>query len=386
MGDKLWTSEFLSMSGANFLLFMSQYIMVAALPIFFMYSLGGGEVEVGLAMTFFQIGAISCRPFAGFLIDSMDKRHLMLGATGVFFLCMAGFSVFQSFSGIYGLRLVHGIVFAVATTAAATLAALVLPASRKGTGIGYFALSTNLAMAVGPFLGLVLMGKLGSTALFAFCIALGLLTFVLANGRRLPEEITKPATSHRRFSLSGFLAREALVPSLLSGLVFFAYGGVLTFLPLYAKGMGLASETSLFFAVFAGVIVLTRPLVGTVFDRRGASCTVYPGFLFFAVGMVIFGEISTLAGLLGSAVLLGIGFGALSPAFQTLAVRSVPAARSGAATATYFWALDISVGLAAVLLGLVARHFGYEVVYTFVSTAIIIAATIFYSLWRRRAA
>ena len=384
MGEKLWTPEFLSMSGANFLLFMSQYVMVAALPIFFMDSLGGGEVEAGLAMTFFQIGAISCRPFAGFLIDSVDKRRLMLLVTGVFFFCMAGFSVFQSFHGIYGLRLIHGIVFALATTAAATLAALVLPASKKGTGIGYFALSTNLAMVVGPFLGLVLMGRCGSTALFAFCILLGLSTFVLANIRRLPESITKPGERHHGFSLSGFLAREALVPSFLAGLVFFAYGGVLTFLPLYAKGLGLSAETSLFFAVFAGVIVLSRPLVGTVFDRRGPAYTMYPGFLVFALGMLLFSSISTLAGLLGSAALLGLGFGALSPAFQTLAVRSVPAARSGAATATYFWALDIAVGLAAVFLGLVARHLGYPLMYGAVCTAVILLGWGLSFLWLSR--
>ena len=153
---------------SNLFLFMSQYIMVAALPIFIMDTLGGGDMEAGLAMTAFQIGAVSCRPLAGRIIDAVNKQKLMRGATAAFFLVMFAFNWFHSEQAIYALRLLHGCIFALATTAAAAMAALVLPASRKGEGIGYFALSTNLAMVVGPLIGLLIIGNLGGTALFAF--------------------------------------------------------------------------------------------------------------------------------------------------------------------------------------------------------------------------
>ena len=133
--EKLWTPEFLSMSGSNFFLFMSQYILVTALPIFIMELLGGGEMEAGLAMTFFQIGTVVCRPLAGRIIDSVNKRHLLLAATVTFFLIMLGFNLCQNLTSIYGLRLLHGIIFAMTTTATAAMAAIVLPVSRKGEGI-----------------------------------------------------------------------------------------------------------------------------------------------------------------------------------------------------------------------------------------------------------
>ena len=167
-------------------------------------------------------------------------------------------------------------------------------------------------MVVGPLVGLLLIGHLGSQALFLF----------------------------------------------VAGLVFFAYGGILTFIPLYAKSLGLQAETSLFFLVFALVIILTRPVIGRLFDMKGPDWTVYPGVAFFAAGMVWFSQAASLSGLLVSAAVLGVGFGALSPAFQTLAVQSAPPARAGVATATYFWSLDISVGLAAMVLSVVAAHFG----------------------------
>ena len=374
------------MGGTNFMLFMSQYIMVAALPIFIMDSLGGGEMEAGLAMTFFQAGTVACRPLAGRVIDGVNKRRLMLLVTAAFFLVMLGFSFFQSKEGIYGLRLVHGVIFAATTTAAAAMAAMVLPMTRKGEGIGYFALSTNLAMVVGPLLGLVLIGSLGASALFLFAAGVGVVTFVLANFRRLPDAVILPSPRKRSgIRLSDFIERQAVPAAILGGMVFFAYGGIITFIPLYAKSLGLQAQTSLFFAVFAAVIVVTRPFIGRVFDVRGADWTVYPGLAFFGVGMLLFSQVASTAGLLVSAAVLGVGFGAVSPAFQTMAVRSVPLARSGVATATYFWSLDISVGLAAALLSFVVASFGYAFLYGVVSTAVIAATALCYFLWRRGA-
>lgn len=383
--EPLWTPEFISMGSSNLLLFMSQYIMVAALPIVIAETFAGGDFEAGMAMTAFQVGAVLCRPFAGRLIDAVQKQRLLRLAAAVFFFIMLAFLFARALPAIYLLRFLHGCIFALATTAAAAMAALILPLSRKGEGIGYFALSTNLAMVIGPLVGLLLVGNLGSHVLFLFLTALAALTFVLASLRHLPPEVTAPAKRHRRgVSIKDIIEPRSLAPSLLGGLVFFAYGGILTFIPLYAKSLGLQQETSLFFVVFALVIILTRPVIGRLFDAKGPDWTVYPGFALFAAGMVFFSLVSSLAGLLVAAALLGIGFGALSPAFQTLAVSSAPPARAGVATATYFWSLDISVGLAALLLGAVSARLGYAFMYGTVCTLVILLTAACYWLWQRK--
>lgn len=383
--EQLWTPEFLGMSSSNLFMYMSQYIMVAALPIFILENLGGNDMEAGLAMSFFQIGAVTFRPLAGRLIDVVNKHQMLMISTLAFFFVMLAFNWFHSLASIYVLRLLHGCIFALATTAAATMVVLVLPSARKGEGIGYFALSTNFAMVVGPFLGLLLIGQLGSTALFAFLTLLGVMIFLTANVRRLPESMILPVASGKKgIHLYDFIEFKALIPAGLGGLVFFAYGGILTFIPLYAKQLGLQSDTSLFFMVFAFIIVLTRPIIGRLFDKKGPEWTIWPGFLFFAVGMVLFGQVSSVSDLLVSAVVLGIGFGALSPAFQTLAVRSAAPSRAGVATATYFWSLDISVGLAAAIMSIVAASYGYPFMYSIANTSIVILTAICYGIWRYR--
>ena len=379
--EALWTREFLGMSLVSFLIYLTQYAMIAALPIVMMQEYGGGDVEAGLAITFFQIGTVAARPCAGILIDAVNKRRLMIVISVLFFIVMALFLVASAISMLYGLRLLHGVIFAVATTTAAALAALILPPSRKGEGIGYFALSTNLAMVVGPMVGLLIMEHFSSTALFAALSVLAALSIVMST-MRLPAAVILPQGARRRLSVQTFIERRALAPALIAGILFFAYGSVLTFIPLYTRSLGLSAETSLFYACYAGAILVTRPFVGRIFDRMGPDYTVYPGVLLFAVGMALLGSITGLTGLIGAALLLGAGFGAVTPALQTLAVRSVPASRACVATATYFWSLDISVGLAAAGLGIVAVTYGYAFTYRIVDVVVIIVAALCYTIWR----
>ena len=380
--EALWTREFFGMSLVSFLIYLTQYAMIAALPIVMMQEYGGGDVEAGLAMTFFQIGTVAARPCAGILIDAVNKRRLMIVISVLFFIVMALFLVASAISMLYGLRLLHGVIFAVATTTAAALAALILPPSRKGEGIGYFALSTNLAMVVGPMVGLLIMEHFSSTALFAALSILAALSVVMST-MRLPAAVILPQGARRRLSVQTFIERRALAPALIAGILFFAYGSVLTFIPLYTRSLGLSAETSLFYAYYAGAILVTRPFVGRIFDRMGPDYTVYPGVLLFALGMALLGSITGLTGLIGAALLLGAGFGAVTPALQTLAVRSVPSSRAGVATATYFWSLDISVGLAAAGLGIVAVTYGYAFTYRIVDVVVITVAALCYTIWRR---
>ena len=374
--ETLWTREFLGLSLSNFLIYVTQYAMIAALPIIIMTEYGGGDVEAGLAMTFFQIGTVAARPWAGILIDAVNKRRLMIGITVLFFLVMTAFAFAAALSVLYGLRLLHGIIFAVSTTTAAALTALILPPARKGEGIGYFALSTNLAMVVGPMIGLLMMEHFSATVLFFTLSALAALSIAAGGMHDLPDAVILPQRTARTISVSTFIERRAMAPALIAGILFFAYGSVLTFIPLYTRSLGLAAETSLFYACYAGAILVTRPFIGRIFDQKGPDYTVCPGLLLFAGGM---------AGLIAAALLLGIGFGAVTPALQTLAVRSAPPARAGVATATYFWSLDISVGLAAAGLGVVAVTCGYAFTYSVVDVFVIALGALCYALWRRYA-
>lgn len=130
--DRLWTPQFMTMGGGNFFYFLSQYLLVAAMPLYILEELHGNERDAGLAMTYFQLGTVLCRPFAGKIIDSLNKHRLLVAGSCAFLLIMTAFFFLRTLPAVFGLRFLHGAIFGVTSTAAAAVAALVLPLSRKG--------------------------------------------------------------------------------------------------------------------------------------------------------------------------------------------------------------------------------------------------------------
>lgn len=53
-------------------------------------------------------------------------------------------------------RIVHGFSFGMVTVGGNTLVIDIMPSSRRGEGLGYYGLTNNIAMSIGPMFGLFL--------------------------------------------------------------------------------------------------------------------------------------------------------------------------------------------------------------------------------------
>lgn len=382
--ERLWSPAFINYGVSSGIFYMTQYVLVAALPIILTAELGGTALDAGLAMTYFQIGTILCRPFAGRLIDGLDKRIILLISSVLFFIIMGLFNLTISLQTIFVLRGVHGAIFALGTTVMAALAVVVLPASRKGEGINMFAVFSNIAMVLGPAVGLYTLQVYGSSALYIFLTIMTALAFILSNVIRLPKELAKPKQKYSKgWSISQFIEKRSLPWALMGLFIGFTYSGVLVFIPIELNSMGVGVWGSVFFALFALMIIISRPLVGKVYARYGSRFVIYPGVGLFIVGLAILGVVSTPVGIICTAPLLGLGYGAAQPAFQALAVQSAPIERAGVSTATYFLALDIAVGAGSVILALIANALGYQYLYQITSLIMIIALALYHFVIRK---
>ena len=382
--DRLWSPAFINYGVSSGIFYMTQYVLVAALPIILTSELGGSALDAGLAMTYFQIGTILCRPFAGRLIDGLDKRVILLISSALFFVIMGLFNLTTSLQTIFVLRGLHGAIFALGTTVMAALAVVVLPASRKGEGINMFAVFSNIAMVLGPAVGLYALQAYGSSALYMFLTIMTALAFILSNVIRLPKKLAKPKQKKSKgWSISQFIEKRSLPWALMGLFIGFTYSGVLVFIPIELNSMGAGVWGSVFFAIFALMIIISRPLVGKVYARYGSRFVIYPGVGLFIVGLAILGVVSTPVGIICTAPLLGLGYGAAQPAFQALAVQSAPIERAGVSTATYFLALDIAVGAGSVILALIANALGYQYLYQITSLIMIIALALYHFVIRK---
>lgn len=377
--NRLWSPAFINYGISSGILYMTQYVLVAALPIVITSELSGSDLDAGLAMTYFQIGTIVCRLFAGRLIDGFNKRVVLLLSTALFFIIMGLFNFTTSLEAIFVLRGLHGVVFALGTTVMAALAVLVLPPNRKGEGINMFAIFSNVAMVLGPAIGLYALASYGSIALYLFLTIMTGLVLVLSNSIPLSKELAMPKPStHKGWHISQFIEKRSLPWALMGLFIGFTYSGVLVFIPIELNSMGSGIWGSAFFAIFAVMIIISRPLVGKAYARYGSKYIIYPGLVLFILGLLALGIATTPLTIILTAPLLGLGYGAAQPAFQALAIQSAPIERAGVSTATYFLALDISVGAGSVILALLASAVGYQYLYMFTAVTMIVALALYH--------
>src|SRR5690606_32156627 len=149
----------------------------------------------------------------------------------------------------------------------------------------------------------------------------------------------------------------------------FAYGAVMTFLPLFAVTLDV--NPGLYFLVYALAMTMARPLAGTLADRRGEATVIVPATALVIVALVVLGAATGLGGVMAAAVLYGVGFGSAQPALQAAMLRIVPRERFGIANASFFTAFDLGIACGATLLGWVADWLGYRAL--FVAGAVSVA-------------
>ena len=382
--NRLWSPAFINYGISSGIIYMTQYVLVAALPIVITSDLRGSDLDAGLAMTYFQIGTIICRLFAGRLIDGFNKCIVLLISTALFFIIMGLFNFTTSLDAIFVLRGLHGVVFALGTTVMSALAVLVLPPSRKGEGINMFAIFSNVAMVLGPAIGLYALSSYGSMALYIFLTAMTGLAMLLSNVIPLSKELALPKPSKRKgWHVSQFIESKSLPWALMGLFIGFTYSGVLVFIPIKLNSMGAGIWGSAFFAIFTLMIIISRPVVGKVYARYGSKFIIYPGLGLFILGLFGLGLATTPRAIILTAPLLGLGYGAAQPAFQALAIQSAPIERAGVSTATYFLALDISVGAGSVILALLASTLGYQYLYIITALVMVVALGL-YHVWIKK--
>lgn len=383
--NQIFTKRFISLFFTNLSIFLVFYSLITTLPLYASGILDRTDDEAGLLVTAFLVSAILMRPFSGKLLDLYGKKRLLLISLLIYLACTILYVVFKEFTVLLGLRFFQGIWFSIATTAAGALAADIIPNKRKGTGLGYFTMSTNLAIVIGPFIGLLVIQYASFDALFivlAVVVAIGSVLALTLN----TKDLTQPKQQQKfRLTFNDLFEKKALPLAIVASVIAFAYSSILSFLSLYAEQQDLLGAASYFYAVLAVAMIGVRPFTGRIYDTYGAKYVIIPSFMLFAIGLVLLGNADNPALLLTSAIFLGMGYGTLTTSFQSLCVQATAPERTSYATATYFTLFDLGIAVGSYVLGIVAVSIGYSAIYM-VSAALMLGMLLIYSLIFARSA
>lgn len=381
--NQIFTKRFIALFLTNLMVFLIFYGLITTLPLYVTGNLGRTDDDAGLLVTAFLISAIIVRPFSAKLLDIYGKKNMLVLSMIMYLLCTVLYIFIEPFTILLVLRFLQGIWFSIATTATGSLAADIVPNQRKGAGLGYFTMSTNLAVVIGPFVGLFLVQSASFETLFIALSVIGLLGCIIGltiNTSDVPRPEVKPKLT---FSFDDLFERKALPIALLACLLALSYSSVLSFISIYAEQRGMLSAASYFYAVFAAAMLIIRPFTGRIYDQKGPKYVVIPSFIFFVIGLFMLAYMESSWQFLAAAIFVGSGYGTLTTSMQSQAVQSTSIARSGYATATYFTMFDAGIAIGSYILGLIAVSFSYQAVYVLCG-ALLVVNMLFYILLSRK--
>jgi MFS family permease len=356
--EKIWTRDFVLICLANFFVFLGFQMTLPTIPLFVEH-LGGNDQLIGLVVGIFTFSALVVRPFAGHALETRGRRFVFLIGLAIFVLSVGSYSFITSILLLFMMRVIQGIGWGFSTTASGTIATDIIPASRRGEGMGYYGLSGNIALAFGPSLGLLLAGMLSFTPLFLICAALGLASLLFAANITYKKIEQPQKLAHHKWDI---YEKSALEPSILLFFLTVTFGGIASFLPLYTAEKGI-SGIQWYFLLYALALMVTRTFAGQLYDKKGHQAVFIPGAVLILLAMLLLAWLPNNMILLTAAILYGLGFGTVQPALQAWSVERAARDRKGMANATFFAFFDLGVGVGAIVFGQISHWFGYASIY-----------------------
>lgn len=341
--------------------------MFSLLVTFSAYALDQYDVSAGIAgfvSSVFMLGVLVGRLYGGWKIKVLRAKRLMIIGT-IIFLAMNVLYLFQPpiFLLIF-VRLVQGIGLGFSTTSTGTIVSQILPYKRNGEGISIFSSGGVLPAAIGPFLSTKIIIHYDYVGLFTFSLAIGIIAFLLALPFTYKEPVIAEDQDHTpKFRLSHFLELQLIPISTVVLISAFAYSAILSFVTIYSEQLHLENAASLYFLVYAAIVLITRPFFGRILDYKGANTVIYPSLIAFAIGMYILSQSTSSILFVCAALFIGFGYGNFQSVTQALAVKMTPIERVGLANSTYFIFLDVGLGMGPFLLGYLIPLFQLDGLY-----------------------
>lgn len=387
---KLFSRDFVLSAVANLFISMVFYLLMTSMALYAIDRFQASDSAAGLASSAFIIGSVAARLIAGKLLALCGRKPLLLISLVVFVLVSLLYIPANSLWLLLVLRFIHGMAFGAGNTALATAVQALIPPARRSEGTGYFGLSATLSTAVGPLLAVVFASSGNYTAVFIFCALCSVAAMLIGFILRLPEPaktVKHPTAGGRKGSfLRSIISPAALPISLVIFVCGTAYSGIIAFLAPFLISHSMPGAASWFFILYAVTVLISRLFAGRIQDRRGDNAIMYPVLLVFAAGMAMLALEPTTLTIGIAALLTGLGFGALMPCAQTIAVMAVAPAEMGVATSTFFLMLDLGVGFGPIVLGLAIPLLGYTGMFGILAAVAVLGIGLYFVAHGRRGA
>lgn len=378
--ERLFTPRFFVMCGFSFSVFLSVFQILPVAP-FHILDLGGSAFASGLFLGCLTYASAVTAPFTGAIGDRIGHRRVLVTSSVVISGFSVAYGIVPGYRPMLVLAVVHGAFWSGLLSASGAYMTSMLPERRRAEGIGYWGLSTVLAIAVAPPIGFWIYRR-GWIWVCGSALALNVLMAVIA--WRLPDDRQDARTDHAAHERQpgGVVEWRLLGLSATLFLYSFAYGGITSFTALYADALGVTPK-SLYLTVMALAILVSRPVSGRIADRFGYRRVFVPCLVLMTLGLVVLVFAGSRLWMILSALVFGVGFGTAYPTFAAYLMQHVAASRRGTAFGTMLAAFDTGIGTGSTAMGGLIGRFGFANAFAFAAALSALAVPYFLMADRR---
>ena len=368
---------------ANFLFFFSFYLILPVMPLYLSEAFVADKSIIGAVIACYSIATLVVRPFSGYMMDSFNRKAVYILAFVLFTAVFGGYVLAESLMAIVVVRVLYGLTFGLTSVSSNTLVIDLVPSSRRGEGIGFFGISSNIAMALGPMAGLMMHGKVSYQWIFGICLIVSLVGVIIAT--RIHTRY-RPPLIRPKVSIDRFILLKGIPGGIAYILVAFPYGQISNYVAMYISENSLVLSGGMFFVLYAVGLILSRLYAGHMVDCGKTPQTVALGIAILVAGIALLAQIPYFASmdghwadyvLVASAVLCGAGYGTIFTSFNTMFIDLAHHNQRGSATATYLTAWDLGLGLGVFAGGAIAERFSFSTGYV-VADAVLVAGLLFF--------
>jgi MFS family permease len=351
--QKILSRDFILCFFGNFAFQSVFAILVPTIPIY-LSRFEAKEAEIGFLVGIFSLSSLILRPIVGRGLSNISERNFMIAGALLCLFSSIAYLLAPPFWPFLVVRIFHGIGLALFTTAIYTLVANITPEMHRGQLISYFYLAGNMAFALGPYFGMLVINRFNFVVLFSVCTGISLcslfITMKLDKRKVIPLE-------NQSLKIQTLLSREALPSSIIAFMLNIIWGTLCAFFPLYALRQGV-SNPGIFFIFLAITLILGRTLGGKILDIYDRKKLLIPCLTAIIISLAILTFSTTLPMFILVAVVLGTGWALLYPSLLIYAIESAGSAR-GPAMATFTGLADLGAGIGPMIMGIILQWTNY---------------------------
>jgi len=333
---------------------------------------------LGLLTGVLSIASMFASTFSAKILSIAKHKYILIVGLLLEGLAVLCYLFVKSFPSMVVVRMLHGFLFGITQTTAIAMVGNSIRREMMGRGLGVFGFANMAGLGVAPPVSKWIYGEYGVTTLFLFAGACILISVIVAIFTPHPKFYTAPEKTEtkERFSLKRYLLPSALPSSLRNLFIQFSYAAVQTFIIVYGDERGWA-QVGLFYTVYAVGSLIVRPIMGSLYDKRGIQIPFYVTTISFIASLIILALAKSFTVFLLSAVLMTVGFGGGWCVFQADALRCKNPKDRGSASATYFLIREAGVFLGSTIAGYVSAAVGYSSTFLLYTIPPVISLVVF---------